>query len=60
MVFDEVPVTWKIKGTEVSVIEGDLTDLRYEDPKGVIIGLKAKGMAKKDLSGFVIKTEISK
>lgn len=60
MVFDEVPVTWKVNGKDVPVIEGDLTDLRYEDPKGVIIGLKAKGMAKKDLSGFVIKTEMSK
>jgi hypothetical protein len=24
------------------------------DPKGVIVGLKAKGKAKKDLSGFVV------
>jgi hypothetical protein len=36
------------------VINGDLTDLRYFDPKNVIIGLKAKGQAKKDKSGFVI------
>ena len=36
------------------VIDGDLTDLRYFDPKNVIIGLKAKGKAKKDTSGFVI------
>lgn len=36
------------------VINGDQTDLRYFDPKGVIIGLKAKGKAKKDASGFVI------
>ena len=36
------------------VINGDTTDLRYFDPLGVIIGLKAKGKAKKDLSGFVI------
>ena len=36
------------------VINGDSTDLRYFDPSGVIIGLKAKGKAKKDLSGFVI------
>lgn len=36
------------------VINGDESDLRYYDPKNVIIGLKAKGKAKKDISGFVI------
>jgi hypothetical protein len=36
------------------VVNGDLTDLRYNDPAGVIIGLKAKGKAKKDCSGFVV------
>lgn len=36
------------------VIDGDKTDLRYFDPSGVIVGLKAKGKAKKDLSNFVI------
>jgi hypothetical protein len=37
----------------VPVIDGDATDLRFLDPKGVIVGLKAKGKAKKDDSGFV-------
>jgi hypothetical protein len=36
------------------VINGDTTDLRYFDPAGVIVGLVAKGKAKKDCSGFVI------
>lgn len=36
------------------VINGDLTDLRYFDPSNVIVGLKAKGDAKKDESGFVV------
>jgi len=36
------------------VINGDQSDLRYFDPAGVIVGLKAKGDAKKDQSGFVI------
>lgn len=36
------------------VINGDLTDLRINDPKNVIIGLIAKGDAKRDRSGFVI------
>ena len=36
------------------VINGDESDLRYYDPKNVIVGLKAKGKAKKDKTGFVI------
>jgi hypothetical protein len=35
------------------VINGDESDLRFLDGKGVIVGLKAKGKGKKDLSGFV-------
>ena len=36
------------------VINGDETDLRFLDERGVIVGLKAKGKAKKDSSGFVV------
>lgn len=36
------------------VIDGDQTDLRFLDEKGVIVGLKVKGQGKKDESGFVI------
>jgi hypothetical protein len=36
------------------VVNGDDTDLRFLDPKGVVVGLKAKGKAKKDTSGFVV------
>jgi hypothetical protein len=36
------------------VIDGDETDLRYLDPRGVVVGLYAKGDAKRDVSGFVI------
>lgn len=35
------------------VIDGDVHDLRFLDPVGVIVGLKAKGAAKRDTSGFV-------
>jgi len=49
MVFDRVPETYMGK----TVINADDTDLRFLDPKGVIAGLKAKGRAKKDTSGFV-------
>ena len=50
-VFDEVPETHMGR----PVINADETDLRFLDPKGVIAGLKAKGRAKKDYSGFVIR-----
>ena len=37
----------------MSVFNGDESDLRFLDPKNSIIGLYAKGKAKKDTSGFV-------
>ena len=37
----------------MSVFNGDDSDLRFLDPKGVVVGLYAKGKAKKDTSGFV-------
>ena len=39
----------------LNVVNGDTNDLRFLDPKGVVIGLKAKGRARKDASGFVIR-----
>jgi len=39
---------------EHPVIDGDETDLRFLDPSVCVVGLKAKGKAKKDTSGFVI------
>jgi hypothetical protein len=51
VVFDNLPETYLGK----PVIDGDETDLRFLDPKNVVIGLKAKGKAKKDYSGFVVK-----
>lgn len=48
---DKIPATFK----GLRVIDGDKDDLRFLDPKGVIVGLKAKGAkAKRDTSGFVI------
>lgn len=54
-VFDEVPSEWN----SIKVIDGDKSDLRLEDESGVIVGLKAKGLAKKSKRtsrGFVIET----
>jgi hypothetical protein len=45
-----LPDTWY----GAPVIDGDETDLRFLDPPGVVVGLRAKGSAIKDTSGFVI------
>jgi len=40
----------------MKVIDGDTTDMRFLDKQNRVVGLKAKGLAKKDTSGFVIQT----
>jgi len=50
VVFNQVPDTYK----GYKVIDGDVSDERFNDQKGVIVGLKAKGEAKKDKTGFVV------
>jgi hypothetical protein len=43
------------KALKKKAINGDLHDLRFLDKKGgKIVALKAKGEAKKDVSGFVL------
>ncbi len=51
VVFDKVPEEY----LGFPVFNGDANDLRFLDPAGHIIGLSAKGKAKKDTSGFVVK-----
>tara|TARA_R110000764_G_scaffold66473_1_gene138549 strand:+ start:43 stop:849 length:807 start_codon:yes stop_codon:yes gene_type:complete len=38
-----------------AVVDGDYSDARFLDSKGVVVGLKAKGQAKTDESGFVVR-----
>jgi hypothetical protein len=52
-VFRTVPTSYAVNGAAAVVIDGDEHDLRFLDPAGVIVGLKAKGNAKRDASGFV-------
>lgn len=52
VVFDNLPTKW----AGVKVIDGTETDLRFLDEPGVVVGLVAKGKAKKDNSGFTILT----
>ena len=51
--FDEIPTSWE----GMDVISGDDHDLRFTDPHSKIIGLQAKGKAKQDNSGFVVKVK---
>jgi len=48
-----LPTHYTINGVTATVIDGDLTDYRPEDKQGVIVGLRAKGDAIGDTSGFV-------
>ena len=50
IVFKELPKTYK----GYTVVDGDKTDLEMTKYKNVVLGLKAKGDAKKDTTGFVI------
>jgi hypothetical protein len=48
---DHLPKTW----LGIEVIDGDDSDLRFQDRKGLIVGLLEKGLAKKDETGFVVE-----
>ena len=48
---DYLPKTW----LGIEVIDGDDSDLRFQDKKGCIVGLFEKGLAKKDETGFVVE-----
>ena len=53
MVFrNNLPETYK----GFKVVNGDESDLRFLDPRNSIVGLKAKGKAKKDTTGFVVNS----
>lgn len=52
-VFDERPGEW----LGYPVIDGDAHDLRFLDPRPVIVGLSPKGRARDDRSGFVIRLQ---
>lgn len=53
VVFKERPQTFE--GYEV--VDGDKSDLRFLDKRGVIVGLSPKGKGKKDTSGFVVQIQ---
>jgi len=51
----DVKTDWVRMSLDRVVIDGDETDMRFLDPRGVIVGLYAKGKAgRADTSGFVV------
>jgi len=59
---DPIPETYTVTPTwitnqvfEYPVVSGDDNDLRFLDPAGVVVHLYAKGKARKDTTGFVVK-----
>lgn len=50
-----LPNCYTVAGITYRVIDGDVDDFRPSDPSGVIVGLRAKGKAIGDASGFVRK-----
>ena len=52
VVFDRLPEQYMGR----RVVDADDHDLRFLDPKNTIAGLKAKGRARKDTTGFVRRT----
>lgn len=50
---DPLPASAMIGGRIAPVVDGDVTDLRFLDAAGVIVGLRAKGSAVNDRTGFV-------
>lgn len=52
VVFDHLPETY----LGLPVIDADGDDLRFLDPPRVVLGLKAKGRARRDDTGFVVRT----
>ncbi len=51
----ELPATY----LGAPVVNGDESDLRFKDARGVVVGLLAKGRAKKDDSGFTVAVDES-
>jgi hypothetical protein len=47
---ENIPLSFK----GIKVVSGDNSDVRHLDDQGVIVGLYAKGAAKRDTTGFVV------
>jgi len=48
-----LPLQWR----GFPVLDGDRSDLRFLDPRGFVVGLRAKGKARGAAHGFVVKAK---
>lgn len=48
---EALPTTWR----GLKVVDGDVSDARYDDPVGVVVALRAKGKARSSDSKFIRK-----
>jgi hypothetical protein len=55
VVFNNKAIPNTFKG--IKVINGDESDVRFNDAQGIIVGLYAKGKARKDNTGFVVSVD---
>ncbi len=56
----QLPNVWVTRdgqGQKIKIIDGDKHDLRFLDERGVVVGLRAKGDALWDTSGFTVQPE---
>lgn len=51
---ESLPARYRFMGKNRNVIDGDVADTRFMDAGGTIVGLRAKGRARQDTSGFVL------
>ena len=56
---EAMPKYFSIGGVDWPVLDGDETDLRFLDKPGHIVGLRAKGRAKRDTTGFVRHVQVT-
>jgi hypothetical protein len=49
---ESLPETWR----GYRVVDGDTHDLRFLDARGAVVGLRAKGNARRQDSAFIVKT----
>jgi hypothetical protein len=53
---DPAPLTYTTTDNSIwPVVDGDQSDVRFNDPPGVVVALHAKGKARRDQSGFVVQ-----
>ena len=56
VVFESLPLRF----WGYDVVDGEMHNLRFLDPAGVVVGLKPRGLAKHDTTGFVVRSQFAR